>query len=51
MLTPILWVPLYFLNDVIIRLHRLLSIGLLLLLAQPDGQRCRRCFSPGCGVR
>jgi hypothetical protein len=33
MLTPILWVPLDFLDDVVIRLCRLLGIGLLLLLA------------------
>jgi hypothetical protein len=32
MLTPILSVPLDFLDDVIIRLRRLLGIGLLLLL-------------------
>jgi hypothetical protein len=32
MLTPILWVPLDFLNDVIIRLCRLLGTGLLSLL-------------------
>jgi hypothetical protein len=32
MLMPILWVPLDFLDDVIIRLCRMLSIGLLLLL-------------------
>jgi hypothetical protein len=37
MLTPILWVPLDFLDDIIIRLCCLLSTGLLLLLAQPDG--------------
>jgi hypothetical protein len=31
-LTPVLWVSLDFLDDVVIRLHRLLGIGLLLLL-------------------
>jgi hypothetical protein len=37
MLTPVLWVPLDFLDDIIIRLHHLLGTGLLLLLAQPGG--------------
>jgi hypothetical protein len=32
MLTPVLWVPLDFLDDVVIRLCRLLSTGLPLLL-------------------
>jgi hypothetical protein len=36
MLTPILWVPLDFLDDVIIRLCCLLSTGLLSLLVQPN---------------
>jgi hypothetical protein len=42
MLTPVLWVPLDFLNDVIIRLCRLLGTGLLSLLVQ-TGDRRRRC--------
>jgi hypothetical protein len=41
MLTPVLWVPLDFLDDVVIRLCHLLGTGLLLLLVQPDGQRRR----------
>jgi hypothetical protein len=36
-LTPVLWVPLDFLDDVVIRLCRLLGTGLLLRLAQPGG--------------
>jgi hypothetical protein len=45
-LPPVLWVPLDFLDDVIIRLRHLLGtgpplllawLGLLLLLAQPEG--------------
>jgi hypothetical protein len=32
-LMPILWVPLDFLDDIVIRLHCLLDTGLLLLLA------------------
>jgi hypothetical protein len=35
MLTPVLWVPLDFLDDVIPRLCQLLSTGLLSLLVQP----------------
>jgi hypothetical protein len=35
LLTLILWVPLDFLDDIVISLRRLLGIGLLLLLAQP----------------
>jgi hypothetical protein len=35
MLTPILWVPLDFLDDVIIGLCRLLSTSLPLLLIKP----------------
>jgi hypothetical protein len=31
MLAPVLWVPLDFLDDVVIRLYRLLGTGLLLL--------------------
>jgi hypothetical protein len=42
MLTPVLWVPLDFLDDVVIRLRHLLGTGLLLLLVQFDGQRRRR---------
>jgi hypothetical protein len=34
MLVPVLWVPLDFLNDVVIRLCRLLGTGLLLLWVQ-----------------
>jgi hypothetical protein len=37
MLTPLLWVPMDFLDVVVIRLHRLLGIGLLLLLVGLDG--------------
>jgi hypothetical protein len=37
MLTPVLWVPMDFLDDVVIRLHRLLGIGLLLLLVRLGG--------------
>jgi hypothetical protein len=44
MLTLVLLVPLDFLDDIIIRLHRLLGTGLLLLLAQPGVRRCRRYF-------
>jgi hypothetical protein len=36
MLTPVLWVPLDFIDDVVIRLCRLLGTGLLLLLVQPS---------------
>jgi hypothetical protein len=42
MLTPILWVPPDFLNDIVIKLCRLLGTGLLSLLVQPDDRRrCR----------
>jgi hypothetical protein len=41
MLTPILWVPLDFLDDVIIGLCRLLGTGLPLLLVKPGDRRCR----------
>jgi hypothetical protein len=51
MLTPVFWVPLDFLNDIVIRLRHLLGTGLLLLLAQPGGRQQCHCFSPGCGVR
>jgi hypothetical protein len=40
-LTPILGVPLDFLDNVIIRLRRLFSTGLPSLLVQPGAQRCR----------
>jgi hypothetical protein len=37
MLLPVLWVPLDFFNDIIIRLCHLIRIGLPLLLVRPDG--------------
>jgi hypothetical protein len=37
MLPPVLWVPLNFFNDIVIRLCRLIRIGLPLLLVWPDG--------------
>jgi hypothetical protein len=42
MLTPILWVLLDFLDDIIIRLSRLLGTGLLSILVQPGDRRHRR---------
>jgi hypothetical protein len=41
-LTPVLWVPLDFLDDVIIRLYHLLGTSLLSLLVQPGDRRRRR---------
>jgi hypothetical protein len=44
MLTPVLWVPLDFFDDVVIRLRRLLrrllGIGLPLLLVEPGERYC-----------
>jgi hypothetical protein len=37
MLPPVLWVPLDFFNDIIIRLSRLIRTGLPLLLVRPSG--------------
>jgi hypothetical protein len=37
MLLPVLWVPLDFFNDIVIKLCRLIRIGLPLLLVRPDG--------------
>jgi hypothetical protein len=37
MLPPVLWVPLDFFNDIVIRLCRLIHIGLPLLLVRPEG--------------
>jgi hypothetical protein len=36
MLPPVLWVPLDFFNDIVIRLSRLIRTGLPLLLVQPS---------------
>jgi hypothetical protein len=35
MLLPVLWVPLDFFNDIVIRLSRLIRTGLPLLLVRP----------------
>jgi hypothetical protein len=37
MLPPVLWVPLDFFNDIVIRLYRLIRIGLPLLLVRLVG--------------
>jgi hypothetical protein len=50
-LPPVLWVPLDFFDDIVIRLNHLIRTGLLLLLARAGGRRSHRHFSPGCGVR
>jgi hypothetical protein len=51
MLMPIVWVPLDFFDDIVIRLHRLLSIGLTLLLVEPSVRYCCYRFTSSCGVR
>jgi hypothetical protein len=51
MLVPILWVPLDFLDDVIVRLRRLLGISPALLLIAPGDRYCCYRFTPSCGVR
>jgi hypothetical protein len=51
MLMPILWVPLDFFDDIVIRLRCLLGIVLTLLLVEPGVRYCCYRFTPSYSVR